>query len=254
LNELQEKLGGEGLTIVGVTGEPKGPTEKWVKDKGAKYGYAYDKGGAFFRAVKAGGYPHAVLVDATGKIAWTGHPGNLQEDAVRGALTGALKKPLWELPKDFAKFRAAIGKDQLSAALKELDALAKAPNPPADLDVLKGAVQSMLDGRLAGAKAAGEAGDWASAKEGYERLAKAAAGLPVEKDAKDALAELGKNADAQKGLKAQKELAGLLEMPEKKEKERTAKVDALKAFAKKYGDSFAGKKAAEAAEALSAAK
>ena len=68
LNELAEKYEPEGLTVLGVTLEGKAPTEKWITEKGVKYGYAYDKGGKFQRAMGVAGIPHSILLDATGKI------------------------------------------------------------------------------------------------------------------------------------------------------------------------------------------
>lgn len=250
LNQLQEKFGAEGLTIVGVTDEAKGPTEKWVKDKGAKYGYAYDKGGKFSRLAQVTGIPHVVLVDATGKVVYKGGAGGYSEDLLKQATAGALKKPLWELPKEFAKARAAVQKGDLAAAIKESEALAKNEKVAAEAEGLKTALLAMLEGRLAGAKASGEAGDWMGAKTAYEQIAKSAKGLPAEKSAIEALAELAKNPEAQKGIKAQKALDELLAMPEKKEKDREAKMSALRAFAKKNDGSFAAKRAEEAASGL----
>jgi hypothetical protein len=40
-----------------VTGEGKKDTEPWIESKGAKYAYAYDKGGAFARWFGVGGIP-----------------------------------------------------------------------------------------------------------------------------------------------------------------------------------------------------
>jgi hypothetical protein len=254
MNELQSKLGPRGLTIVGVTGEPKGPTEKWIKDKGATCGYAYDKGNAFHTASKAGGWPHAILVNAAGKVVWTGHPSSVQEAQVEEALVGALAKPLWELPKEFAKVRTAIGKDQLATALKETDAVAKAPALTQEAESLGKAIQTMIDGRLAGAQAAGAAGDWAGAKAAYEQVVKSAPGLPAEAAAKTALTEIAKNPDAAKGIKAQKALDSVLAMPDKKPKDKEAKLAALREFAKRNAGVFAAKRAEDAAEVLAASK
>jgi hypothetical protein len=254
VNELQSKLGTRGLTVVGVTGEPKGLTEKWIKEKGATYGYSYDKGNAFHTASKAGGWPHAILVNPAGKIVWTGHPGNLQETQVEEALTGALTKPLWELPKEFLKARAAISKDQLTAALKEIDAVAGTASVSAEAATLRAAVSAMIDGRLAGGQAAAVAGDWSGAKTIYDQLAKATPGLPAEKTAKDALAEIAKNADAQKAIKADKALEPVMAMPDKKPKDKEAKVAALRDFVKHNAGLFAAKRAEEAVTALTATK
>jgi hypothetical protein len=238
------------LTVVGVTGEAKANTDKWVKDKGAKYAYAYDRSKKFFRLAGVSGIPHALLIDATGRVLYSGGAGGYSEDLLKQAMTGAAKKPLWELPKEFAKARTAIVKGDFAAALKECDALAAAEKVAADAEALKAVVKSMIEGRLSGAKAASDAGDWAFAKETYEKLAKGCSGLPEEKAAKEALAKIAADPEAQKGLKAQKALESVLAMPDKKAKDREAKVAALRAFAKKNDGTFAGKKAEQAIDAL----
>jgi hypothetical protein len=240
------------VTVVGVTGEAKGPTEKWISEKGAKFGYAYDKGGKFARLAGVKAIPHMLVMDATGKVLMNGE--HATEDALRQAAAGAIKRPLWELPKEFAKVRAGVAKGDFASALKECGNLAKKEALAQDAEATSKALQSLIDGRLEAAKAAATAGDWASAKAAYEALAKGCVGLPAEKTAKEALSEMSKNAEAQKGLKLQKALDALLEMPEKKDKDRAAKADALDAFAKKNDGTFAGKRAAEAATALRSAE
>lgn len=49
-----------------MTHESKSDTEPWIESKGAKYAYAYDKGGKFQSQLGVGGIPHAFLVDPTG--------------------------------------------------------------------------------------------------------------------------------------------------------------------------------------------
>ncbi len=186
---------------------------------------------------------HLLQQDAPLSIPTEGDLSRCLEGLLKQAMQGALKKPLFELPKEFAKVRAAIQKDQLAGALKELDVLAKAPSPSPEVDPLKASVLAMVEGRLAAASAAAAAGDFATAKDGYERLAKGAAGLPAEKSAKDALAEMAKNPEAQKGLKAQKALEAILAMPAKKSKDVEARNAALKDFAKRNQGTFAASKA-----------
>lgn len=242
------------MTVVGVTSETKASTDKWVKEKGAKYAYAYDRSKKFMSLVGVTGIPHALLIDATGRVLYSGGAGGYSEELMKQAMTGAAKTPLWELPKEFAKARAAIVKSDFAAALKECDALASNQKVTAEAEALKTTVKAMVEGRLGGAKSAGEAGDWAFAKDAYEKLAKGCVGLPEEKAAKEALTAIAGNAEAQKGLKAQKALEAVMAMPDKKAKDREAKAAALKAFAKKNDGSFAGKKAEQAADALSSKK
>ena len=101
LNELEEQFGGKGLSIIGVTSEGAGPTEKWVAKKKAAYAYGYDKGGALKRELGVTGIPAAFLVDPSGKIVWQGHPSslssNLIEEHIKGATShrGAWVQRVW---------------------------------------------------------------------------------------------------------------------------------------------------------------
>src|SRR5262245_44923612 len=94
LNELQDSLGGKGLTIIVVTDEGESDTVKWIAAKKVKYAYAYDKGGKLKRFFGVQGIPHAVLVDATGTVVWDGHPASLDPATIEKALGGALPKPM----------------------------------------------------------------------------------------------------------------------------------------------------------------
>ena len=101
LNELQDTYGNRGLTVLGVTSEGAGSTEPWIDEKGARYAYAYDKGGQLSRWFGVSGIPHAALVDPMGEVVWTGHPGKLDSKLVEQSLAGALAKPVWAWPKVF---------------------------------------------------------------------------------------------------------------------------------------------------------
>jgi hypothetical protein len=235
---------------VAVTSEAAGPTEKWISEKGAKYGYAYDKGGKFMRACGVSGIPHAMLVDASGKVVFDGGPGQINEDMVRGALQGALKTPLWELPKPFSKTRGAIAKGDLATALKESDALHQDAANAEAAKLLSEAIKGMVSGTLAGADALAAEGDWLGADREWKRLLKSAKGLPEEATAKSKLAELAKNPEAKKGLKAQEAFEKLTAEPVKSKKDAEERVLALDAFLKKNEGTFAGKKALEMRDQL----
>ncbi len=233
-----------------MTSEPTGPTEKWIAEKGAKYGYAYDKGGKFARSCGVSGIPHAMLVDASGKVVFDGGPSQINEDMVRGALTGALKTPLWELPKPFAKARGAVTKGELGVALKEAEALKQDAANAEIANTLAEAIKGMITGTLTGADALATEGDWLGAQREWKRLVKSAKGLPEEAAANAKLAELGTNADAKKGIKAQETLEKLTAEPVKKKKDAEERVVALDAFIKKNEGTFAGKKALELRDQL----
>ena len=82
-----------------MTSEPAKPTEAWVEAQGAKYAYAYDKGGLMGK-VGASGYPSAVLVNASGVVVLDER--ELATNFVRYLLTrevqGYLAREAYEIP------------------------------------------------------------------------------------------------------------------------------------------------------------
>ena len=189
------------------------------------------------------GIPHAVVIDATGKVVFDGGPGGITEDVVKKALVGALKKPLWELPKSFAKVRAAIGKGDLSVALKEAQTLSASANAPEEAAGVAESLKGMIAGALSGAESMETVGDFLGAQKEYERLVKSAKGLPEEATARQKLAALAKNPEAKKGIKAQKDLDTILAEPIRSEKDQRDMKAALEAFIKKNDGNFASKRA-----------
>jgi len=217
-----------------VTSESKAETEPWVKEKGAKYAYAYDKGGKFQNAMGVNGIPHALLVNSQGAIVWEGHPGSLNEEEIRKALTGALKRPLWDLPKTFAPVKTAFLKGDFATAIKAASAM-----PGDDAKQLAETIKSVVAGTLASADKKKSDGDFLGAQKDYQRLAKGVKGLPEEQAVAEGIAFLTKDADAVKGIKLQKELEKILELPAKSKGDKAKRREALETFATKNPGTFA---------------
>jgi hypothetical protein len=245
LNELHEKWNAEGLTVLAVTGEGKAQTEPWIEANKAIFGYAYDKGGKFMNRCGVTGIPASVLIDAGGKVVYFGSPQGVTNDLVSKAVQGALKTPLYALPKEMSKVRSLLAKDNIAGAIAECDSLAKKPNAPEQAASTAEALRSLVVSNIEAADSLSASGDWLGAQQGLERMLKAAKGMPQEAAAKEKLAAIAKNSDAQKEIKAQKALERILSQPVKKAKDVEELVETLKSFAKKNAGSFAAK-AAEA--------
>jgi hypothetical protein len=250
LNELHEKFSSEGLTVLGITSEGPSETDPWIKANEAHYGYAYDKGGQFAQRCGVSGIPSSVLLDASGKVVFAGHPSGVTAELVKQATQGALKTPLYALPKELSKVRTLLAKDDLAGAIAEAKAIAAKPGAPAEAATVAEALQAMIGGLLESADSLGQEGNWLEAKRTLERVQKAAKGLPEEAQAKEKLAALNANAEAQKELKAQGALEKILAMPTKKSKEREAQLAQLERFVEKNAGSFAGKEAEKRLAAL----
>jgi len=243
LNELHEKYDRQGLTVLGVTSEGPAETDPWIKANSVHYGYAYDKGGQFASRCGVSGIPTSVLLNAAGKVVYAGSPQGVTAELVTEATRGALKTPLYALPKELAKVRSLLAKDDIAGAIAEAQSVAAKPSAPPDAAALVESLQAMVASLLEGADALAQQGNWLEAKRTWERLTKSAKGRPEEAQAKQKLAELAGNAEAQKELKAQTSLERILAMPTRKSKDREAQLDSLESFVKKNGESFAGREA-----------
>lgn len=205
LNELQEKYGERGLTVLGVTGEGKGPTEKWVDEKDARYPYTYDKGG-LGKELGVSGIPVAFLIDASGTVVWRGHPGGLKASTIEQHLDGVLSYPLWEWSKDARKAKDAFIDGKFDKAIAEARDLAE------DGDEGKrilASIEAVLAGRMTAMDAALEKGDVFGALTVAEGLVKGVNDLPEEERVKAVLKQISKDKQLKGWLKDQRELAEL---------------------------------------------
>jgi thiol-disulfide isomerase/thioredoxin len=80
LVKLHEKYAGQGLVIIGHTDGSSKNVEGFIKSR--KIPYVISVGDDLGDAYGITGIPHLVLVDATGKVAWRGHPAQLDEKLI----------------------------------------------------------------------------------------------------------------------------------------------------------------------------
>ena len=146
LNELHRKMGKKGVVITGVNvweSERDAASAQRAKDflkaQGDKMSYRVALGGKAFikdwlEAAEVNGIPHAFVV-AEGKIAWTGHPGQLTAEMLGDILTGtplaaappiADKIPQRRLSKPAVPAGTAPNDPEMAAAQAKLDALSEA--------------------------------------------------------------------------------------------------------------------------------
>ncbi|MCA9319362.1 MAG: redoxin domain-containing protein [Planctomycetes bacterium] len=221
LNQLQDELGDRGLSVIGVTGETPAQTDPWIKEKGAKYAYAYDKGLALMKDLGCGGFPSAVLVDSSGTVVWKGHPGSLTKDTVEEHLAGALSKPMWEWPDATKDLRKAILKNDYSKAIELAAAL---DQNEAELVTIGAAVNALVAGKATSVESAFKKGDFLTAETRGKELSKALKGLPEAEKVDEVLAAIKADPEAKKVIKAQKALQKIADGRDKLN--RSKKVDA----------------------------
>lgn len=99
IRELHEKYASQGLVIIGHTDESSQGLEEFVKS--APIPYLITIGDEIGKSWGVTGIPHVFILDPDGKIAWSGHPGLLQEKTITDLLVKV--KPSWPPTPRFAK-------------------------------------------------------------------------------------------------------------------------------------------------------
>ena len=126
LNQLAEKYGKKGLTIIGVTSEPVEKVKPFIERMGMKYLVAI--GGAEQYTTR--GIPHAWLVDARGKCVWKGHPLSLKEATVEKHLKGVRIGPPYELPRTLSTAGDHLNKKMYAGVSRPWRATWRTPPGP----------------------------------------------------------------------------------------------------------------------------
>lgn len=127
LNELQQKYGARGFSVVAVTTEPTKKTVPWIEKHKVEYSWGRDASGELHRLFQVRSIPSAALIDSFGMVQWIGDPRRLREDLIEKALAEAFPKPIWEWPEDARSLAPLLERGQFATALQEAAKL-----PPRD--------------------------------------------------------------------------------------------------------------------------
>ncbi len=145
VQELHEKYHDQGLVVIGHTDASSQDLPAFIKQK--KISYIISVGKDIGNAYGVSGIPHVFIIDPDGKIAWQGHPAELQDSTVAELMKKAKPpappgppSPAFAKPSPVAKVAryeqlAATGK--VGIAVKELGKLAAADKNPTDAAAAK---------------------------------------------------------------------------------------------------------------------
>jgi len=86
LNEVYKKYKDKGLEIIGVTDEDKQTVRDFEKTLPIEYSVAFDTYKKLDKDFDITSIPHAMIVDATGKIVWEGHPMSMKDSDIEAVL------------------------------------------------------------------------------------------------------------------------------------------------------------------------
>lgn len=248
MNSLADEFAGKGLIVVGVTSDmDTEATDEWVRETGARYPYGYDEAGAMERKLGVRSIPHAVLVDPTGKIVYSGHPAGLDHELVTTATKNALQTPLWknEAAKDVL---LALRRKQYGAASQAAAQLGEKHDGPRILAYVEQRVEALVYAILEAQKEGDFLGVETRAKLAIESLA----GTPKAKTVALILNELAEDEFAQRVITGQRELAALNAKLESTRSKALALelLAQFEALIRAYPDSIVARHGNEAAAAL----
>lgn len=213
LNELSERLGPRGLSILGVATENEDgevqKTLKFIEKHGFAYGHAFDAESMLSSHFRVQSIPFAVLVDPSGVVVWSGHPSRLTDETLEKALAGALKTPLFEWPAEAKPLADALRRGHYKDALALAQSLELEIDGVAPAALVQQRVEALSAGVTASLERAVERGDYHTAFALAERGRDELAGLPEGGALATRLAELEKDETAKKTRRGQDAIARL---------------------------------------------
>ncbi|MFT5080707.1 MAG: hypothetical protein ACJAZ8_002822 [Planctomycetota bacterium] len=228
---MEDKYGSQGLTVVGVTSEGESQTEPWVESKGARYAYAYDRGGKLKNALGVTGIPNAVLVDPSGTILWQGHPSSLTNELVEQAIKGSIETPIYEWGGSAKGIKKAFLKGDFAKALKEADKLAEEEELGTEIGTM---LRKMVADRVASFEADLERGDVLKAYDGAKAISSGIKGLPEEERISAMLKKISKDKDLKSALKAQTKLNEIMALELRRKKDCDESIKQLEKLMKGF--------------------
>lgn len=238
LDELASLHGDAGLTVLGVTSEPKKVVEAALAREKRAFPVVAVKGDKTEKLYGVPGVPHTLVVDTEGRIVWTGALAELDPKELAVWLAD------WVPGVDARWLDAhkALAKRQYDKAVEAIDrALAVAPGEAA-LEATRAKIVALCERRVAQAAAARAEGRFGEAVARYARILRDFGTLPGAGGAEAARAAIEKDPAAKEDLAAWK-------MHERAEERAVAGEDD-KAVAewKKLLEKYPGTKTAERAK------
>ena len=222
-----------------MTDESASLTEPWIAKHKASYAYAYDKGGKLKRYFGVSGIPHAILVDATGTVAWRGHPASLKESTIEEHLAGTLAKPLYEWTPSAKGVAKRLLKGEYSGALADARALSEADEGPA----IVAQVQGLIDGKVAKVESWLAAGNFLDVLESGGELAKGLKDHEQQAKVEGLVAQVEAKSDAKPVIDAQKKIRRLRAKDPSKRKEIQGQMDDLEKIRNEMRGTYAAEEA-----------
>ncbi len=222
-----------------MTGEGKRETEAWIEQHGAKFPYAYDRGGRFQRSLGVSGIPHAILVSPAGKIVWRGHPSSLRGNVVEAHLEGALTKPLWDWPVAARGVRQHLGRSDFGRAMNE----ARRLSDEALSKEIQAAIEGLVGLHVRAVEGAYERGDFLTVDTDGKALLRSLGDLPQAERIGELVDDVGRDRDKQRIVRAQGEVQKIRESRMRNRREIESAIASLERLARDNAGTYAATQA-----------
>ena len=191
LNELHEKYGEKGLTVVAVSKQDRSTVQQFVDEFGAVYPTVCESSDSM-RAYGRTSYPSAFLIDTNGRVLWLGNPGGLGNGTIEEAIQNTKILPAW--PDALKSARKSFLKDKYADALKKVSKELEREKLEGDDKTAAEGIQAWLEwygtSALEGAKKEAADGKVYEAASTYEHVGDVYKRHDFEKQADAALKEL----------------------------------------------------------------
>ncbi len=86
LNRLYGELEETGIQFIALTQEPLPYVREYIRSQELLYPVGVDSNAQFGKALKVTHIPYAVIVDAEGRVVWSGHSGRLSKARIQKSL------------------------------------------------------------------------------------------------------------------------------------------------------------------------
>jgi peroxiredoxin len=239
LNELARSYGDRGLVVIGITNEDPATVAEALKNWKPEFVIARVMGPKTDVAYGVEAFPSAFLIDAKGRIAWSGAPADFDEKLLKGLLAEVVMvKPL---PAKHRDINEMLERRRLGKAYEAVERGIVQQPADSDLARAKSEIASALQRRLDEAKSLADASDFGLALDAYDDVARMFTPMPGAQAAEAAADSIRRDPATKDELAAHAQMKKGEELSARGE--RDAAIQTWQRLMERYPESKAAKRA-----------
>lgn len=239
LNALQAKYKDKGLVVIGITNEEQKLVDDAIEAWKQEIVIARVQGSKTDGAYGVETFPYAFLIDAQGRIAWSGQPMMIDESLFPELLAQVIM--VRPLPDKFRDVNQLLERRRLGKAFEAIERGLVQAQGDADLARAKTEIEAALKQRLEGAQALADALDFGLAFDAYSEVVQTFAPMAGALEAEAAADSIRRDPAAKDELAAHAQMKKGEELSARGEREPA--IQAWKLLVKKYPSTKAAKRA-----------